>query len=187
MAEDVHGVRDVPAVKGLRETRNANLRAQMERTVTSDIIQEGNELKEAAEQNLNVILDLDLDGHVRWVSPTWPDVVGTDIESVRGKPISDVLPEDKSLFSRATEALRQDDSGSKVIRFAVYLGPGSRLRRSFSQEVDENKDQVPNIQKDGQQILDMEAQGILVFDRTTGVESHVSHSAICFSCGERSL
>lgn len=37
---------------------------------------EKDELKEAAEHSYNVILHLNLDGTVRWVSPSWDDVIG---------------------------------------------------------------------------------------------------------------
>src|SRR2546421_3118830 len=60
----------------------------MERSFSQDIQEGSQELKEAAEQTRNIILDLDLDGTIRWVSPSWTDVVGTPIEDVKGKPIS---------------------------------------------------------------------------------------------------
>lgn len=188
MAEDVPGVRDDSAVERPGEARPArttempapmpsriaDLRTQMECTTTSNILQEGHELREAAEQNLNVILDLGLDGRVRWASPTWPEVVGTDIESMKGRPIADILVEEKKVFTNATEALRQDDSGSKVIRFAVYLGPTSQLGQRPNRDTNKAEDDAQEAQEVSRQVLDMEAQGILVYDRSTGEESHVS-------------
>lgn len=37
---------------------------------------EKDDLKEAAEHSLNVILHLNLDGTIRWVSLSWEDVIG---------------------------------------------------------------------------------------------------------------
>ena len=37
---------------------------------------EKEDLKEATEDSFNVIVDLNLDGKVRWVSPSWEDVIG---------------------------------------------------------------------------------------------------------------
>jgi hypothetical protein len=37
---------------------------------------EKEDLKEAAEESYNVIMDLNLDGRVRWVSPSWDTVIG---------------------------------------------------------------------------------------------------------------
>jgi len=48
----------------------------MTRTVSSVIRAEKEDLKEAARDTLNVIIDLNLDGRVRWVSPSWKDIVG---------------------------------------------------------------------------------------------------------------
>jgi len=52
----------------------SHLRAQaagsnMERSLSADIREEREDLREAAEQTLNVIMDLSLDGTIRWVSP----------------------------------------------------------------------------------------------------------------------
>lgn len=37
---------------------------------------EKEDLKEAAEESYNVIMDLNLDGRVRWVSLSWDAVIG---------------------------------------------------------------------------------------------------------------
>jgi serine/threonine-protein kinase RIM15 len=70
-----------PAVSQLR----AQAGGQMERSLSADIREEREDLREAAEQTLNVIMDLSLDGRIRWVSPSWTDVIGTTLESVKGK------------------------------------------------------------------------------------------------------
>ena len=150
-----------------------NLRAQMERSTSIDIRQEGNDLRQAAEQSPNVILDLTLDGLVRWVSPTWPNLVGTEIDSIQGKPIADLLVDNNSVFADAIDALQKNDSGSKVIRFSVLLGPLSTLAVGQDDAATPTDEHMTPEEDQSSPVLDLEAQGILVYDRATGVASHV--------------
>lgn len=68
-----------PVVTQLRAHEDGG---QIERSLSADIREERQDLREAAEQTLNVIMDLSLEGVVRWVSPSWTDVIGTTMESV---------------------------------------------------------------------------------------------------------
>lgn len=139
----------------------------MERSLSEDIRDQREELREAAEQTLNVIMDLNLDGTIRWVSPSWTDVIGTQPESVTGTPIADlIVGEDKSVFTATVESMKKDDSRSQFLRFAVKLGPLSRLFPidSVGDEGESPEDAV----------IDLEAQGIMVYDGASGGESHVS-------------
>ncbi|KAL9089565.1 MAG: hypothetical protein Q9159_002443 [Coniocarpon cinnabarinum] len=159
-------------------SRVARLRAQMERTTSESIREEGRELQQAVEQSKNVILDLTLDGHVRWVSPTWTDVVGTEAEDVHGKPIADLLVENKGVFTDALEALRHNDANSKVIRFSVGKGPKSKLRQNddeedFNSRTDHRGEAETAASTEHEsETVDLEAQGILIYNRSTGEESH---------------
>lgn len=160
-------------------SRIARLRAQMERTTSENIREEGKELRQAVEQSLNVILDLTLDGNVRWLSPTWTEVVGTEVDEVKGKPIANVLIDNKEVFAEAVEALRKSDTNSKVIRFSVRMGPKSRLRKQQEDEEEsEGKAQEKTSEPQGEdvRVVNLEGQGILVYDRATGEESHVSRA-----------
>lgn len=153
----------VPAVSSLR-TQPATA---MERTLTQDIRNEREELREAAEQTLNVIVDLNLDGTVKWVSPSWTDVIGTPCDGVDGKPISDLIAsENKSVFTEMIVLMKKDNSKSYRIRFSVRLGPLSKLRE-LGGSSGVNAESEP-------QTADLEAQGIMVYDSTSGGESHVS-------------
>lgn len=170
----------------------ASLRAQagvMERTLSQDIREEREDLREAAEQTLNVIVDLNLDGTIRWVSPSWVDVIGTQAEELQGKPISDVVvSEPTTIFTDVVESMKGDDSRSQFVRFSVRLGPLSKLLTGHahsevqsSQEDDEGADPQPKpdgasgaaigLQTQPTEVY-LEAQGIMVHD--TGGESHVS-------------
>ncbi|KAI1760346.1 hypothetical protein GGR53DRAFT_470417 [Hypoxylon sp. FL1150] len=151
-----------PAVTSLRAQA---IGRSMERSLSADIREEREELREAAEQTLNVIVDLNLDGTIRWVSPSWADVIGTQPQTVEGTPIADlIISEDKFAFAEAVESMRQDDSRSQYIRFTVYLGSLSKL---YPVNVSESgaDDGSPST-------VELEAQGIMVYDRTTGSESH---------------
>ncbi|KAK4240333.1 hypothetical protein C8A03DRAFT_31559 [Achaetomium macrosporum] len=147
-----------PAVTSLRA-------APMERSLSEDIREEREELREAAEQTLNVILDLNNDGTIRWVSPSWVDVIGTQPDSVVGTPIADLIVSDNpNIFSEVVEGMTQDDRRSQFIRFAVKLGPLSKLLPP--EMVKDPKETVEPI------VVDLEAQGIMVYSGPSAGESH---------------
>ena len=169
-----------PAVAALRH-EYAGGRAPMERTTSMDIREEREDLKEAAEQSLNVVLDLGLDGITRWVSPSWKDVVGTPAESMKGKPIADVLLSKKDAFAKAAESMEKDDSRSQFIRFPVHLGPSSVLKKATDEQNAHGEEQTPQQEEveEEEQVLNLEGQGIMVYDRSSGGESHVRHCKPC--------
>lgn len=169
-----------PAVTALKNEAAANSmqRVQMERTVSEDMRVEREDLKEAAEHSLNVIMDLGLDGKVRYVSESWKEVVGTNPEDVVGRPVADLLLGNPDQFAETVESIKQDDSRSHITRFSMRMGPQSVLRRKRSKHVaEEMQEPAPETptEEDEDQILNLEAQGIMVYDRTTGAESHVSY------------
>ena len=158
-----------PVVTRLR----AQAGGQMERSLSADIREEREDLREAAEQTLNVIMDLSLDGVIRWVSPSWTDVIGTTLESVQEKPIRDILVGDnKDVFTEIVESMKKDDSRSQIVRFTVRLGPASKLG-----PLDVGKD-LKEVEGEAREpTIDLEAQGIMVYNRSSGGESHVSLDA----------
>ncbi|QSS64964.1 serine/threonine protein kinase ppk18/RIM15 [Histoplasma capsulatum] len=206
-----------PAVNALRQeardTSSGSPSPQpMSRTISENIREERQDLKEAAEQTLNVIVDLDLDGRIRWVSPSWKEVVGTNVEDVEGSLISELLLDNKKAFEHAIERMKIDDSKSHIVRFAVRTGPASFLRRETGEaegvsewagdegerggrgkggaggeaeahgqekEQEELTDVVQAQEKETKSesdeddhILNLEGQGIMVFDRSPSTESH---------------
>ena len=148
----------------------------MERSFSQDIQEGSQELKEAAEQTRNIILDLDLDGTIRWVSPSWTDVVGTPIENVKGKPISRFIADDPEVFTQAIESLKSDDSKFKFVKFCVKIEPDSELDPMLRQEQKDDLDVALGESGPPEQILALEGQGIVVYDRAAGGESHVRFS-----------
>lgn len=163
---------ELPAVAHLRVEAGP-----MERTMSQAMREEREDLKEAAEQTLNVIMDLSLDGKIKWVSASWEDVIGTDPKKVKGRPIEElVLDENKDMFKLAVESMSKDDTKSQIIRFRVALGPASKL---LPQPFDETDAEVSRTDLDTRLDdeygnIDLEGQGIMVYDRRSGGESHVS-------------
>lgn len=178
-----------PAVTSLR----AQKAGVMERSYSQDIREEREDLKEAAEQTLNVIVDLNLDGTIRWVSPSWVDVIGTQPDDLKDKHISNVvLSEPTSIFTDVVESLQGNDAHSQFIRFSVKLGPLSKLLVPEEEEPAGAQDTenagtgtptgpegAPTLETELEskiepepQVVDLEAQGIMVHD--TNGESHVS-------------
>jgi len=155
----------------LSQLRAQAIGSNMERSLSEDIREEREDLREAAEQTLNVIMDLSLDGKIRWVSPSWTDVIGTTLESVQGKSIADILIGDnKRIFLDVVESMKKDDSRSQIVRFTVRLGPESRLATlDISQEPKEGEATVAH----EPETIELEGQGIMVYDRSSGGESHV--------------
>ncbi len=163
-----------PAVTALKNAAAAESppnRVQMERSFSQDIQEGSRELKEAAEQTRNIILDLGLDGVIRWVSPSWTDVVGTELEAVKGNPISKFIVDKPETFTEAINSLKNDVSKSQFVRFAIRVGIMSDLEPMLSAE------QKAEAEGD-KSILVLEGQGIMVYDRTSGGESHVGQSAL---------
>jgi serine/threonine-protein kinase RIM15 len=144
---------------------------RMGRTPSMDIREEREDLKEAAEQTLNVIMDLSLGGIIRWVSPSWKNVIGTPPESVLGKSIAELVLDNKDAFATAVESMKKDDSRSQIIRFSVQMGPLSKLATAPA-ETPEDLRREENTGNDNRLVL--EGQGIMVYDRSSGGESHVS-------------
>ena len=170
-----------PSITALREEEaDHEVRGRMERTISADIREEREDLKEAAEQTSNVILDLGLDGIIRWVSPSWPEVVGTTADSVQGKPIADLLIDDKDTFTHAVESIKKDDSKSHMVKFPVHVGPLSRYAQV--KPAKEDGDKEAGAEEECEPSLEphtilLEGQGIMVYDRSSGGESHVSVTA----------
>jgi len=115
-----------PAVRALKDeaAKDGLARGHMERTISMDIREEREDLKRAAEQSTNAIIELDLEDKVRWISPSWQEVTGLLPGDAVGKPVADLLVDNRDQFAECVEAMRKDDSKSRIVRFAVR-GPGA--------------------------------------------------------------
>ena len=165
-----------PAITALKSDAGyggEQIRLAMERSFSQDIQDGTQELKEAAEQTRNIILDISLDGHVRWVSPSWTDVVGTDLSSVHGRKISEFIDDKPDVFEGAIAALKANNSKSQNVRFAVKIGTSSNMAPLLqTQAGQEPKEEDLDLDASGKATLELEGQGIMVYDRSSGGESH---------------
>jgi serine/threonine-protein kinase RIM15 len=176
-----------PAVAALKhEAASHDMhRASMERTISEDIRVEREDLKEAAEYGHNVLLELGLDGIVRWVGPSFQEVVGIPADAVLSKPIEDFLATDTSVFQDAIDCLRKDDARSHIIRFSVLSThlPKPRRKTTGDERVSESLGHTEGQEEQSEgTLLNLEGQGIMVYDRTSGQESHVSANILQFPC-----
>jgi serine/threonine-protein kinase RIM15 len=171
-----------PAVTALKQEAAGSAtehRQNMQRTASQDMREERQDLKEAAEHSLNIIMDLDLEGRIRYVSPSWKDVIGSLPKEVIGQPVLDIIYGGADGFAETIESVRKYDSRSHIARFSVRMGPHSILqkRRSRHAAAAEGQELPPMSPTESageeEQLLSLEAQGIIVYDRTTGEESHV--------------
>ncbi|KAJ5117983.1 hypothetical protein N7526_011006 [Penicillium atrosanguineum] len=172
-----------PAVTALRQEAR-NIIPKMTRTMSDNMREEREDLKEAAEQTLNTIVDLDLECRIKWVSPSWKQVIGSAPETVEGRMISDILLGNKDVFRDAIEAMKEDDSRSRFIRFSLQMGADSVLKyapeprpipTADSTEDEKTDESVEPSQDEGEQrndVLHMEGQGIMVYDRTDDEAGH---------------
>jgi len=178
-----------PAVTALKEGASIHglpRGSLMERTVSENIREERDDLKRAAEQSMNAIMDLDLDGTIRWMSPSWTQLTNASPDSVIGKPICEIICDHKTIFADAIQLMRNDDSKSRIIRFVVpYHAPQTAKRLTDLGHTSGDEDKQSADEDDGQAAdepaegncpdkVGLEAQGIMVYDRSTGEESHVS-------------
>lgn len=148
-------------------------RHAMERSFSQDIQEGTQDLKEAAEQTRNIILDLSLDGVIRWVSPSWTDVVGSDLAAVRGQKISRFISDDPTVFDTAIEALRSNDSKSHIVKFAVKVHTSSDMAPIIPlQDGQEPGPESLSLDEAGRATVELEGQGIMVYDRSSGGGTH---------------
>ncbi|KAK5691629.1 rim15, signal transduction response regulator [Elasticomyces elasticus] len=211
MAEDGHSMASLapPAIAALKAEAEKEARGQMERTISMDIREEREDLKRAAEQSTNAILELDLDHKVRWASPGWQDLTGNPASELAGRPIANLLLGNQDVFAECVEAIRKDDSKSRIVRFAVKRSGLDATEEEASAEeqtpvelklgfdlpvkdsaasaqqadaadltdgADQPNDVSPcdtrTIAPEQDKFVELEAQGIMIYDRTTGEESH---------------
>jgi serine/threonine-protein kinase RIM15 len=163
-----------PAITALKNDAGVGpepARVAMERSFSQDIQEGSQDLKDAAEQTKNIILDLSLDGIIRWVSPSWTDVVGSELESVKGQPVSKFVSDNPQVFEPAIEALKSNDSKSQFVKFCVKVGPASEMAQMLPDEPSEAEEEGDGTQSP-RKTLELEGQGIMVYERDSGGVSH---------------
>jgi serine/threonine-protein kinase RIM15 len=203
-----------------------------------DTLDEQIDLRLASADNPTTVMELDLQGNVRYLSKNWEVIVGTNIKKIVNKPISNIIvgnsEEDTLVFNNAMDQMITDD-GSYKVKFITatndrnVLPPVNHMdlsnltphnsQESVSDfdapdisgtdsqthpipnpvpdiEVNDNNDNIKemsnetNVDNDNYQdndtdtstlssklsnngeIIELEAQGILIHDKKTGVPTH---------------
>lgn len=76
------------------------------------------DLSEASSNNPTVVMELDMDCNLRYVSKNWESLVGTSIRKILNKPISNILigsnNADLHVFNNAVAQMVQDDALYKI-------------------------------------------------------------------------
>lgn len=81
-------------------------------------LEEQIDLRLASLNNPTIIMELDLDGSIRYLSKNWEYIVGTSISKITNGPISKIIlgnnEEDYKVFNQAIESMARDDASYKV-------------------------------------------------------------------------
>lgn len=141
-------------------------------------------LKIASDQSTTILLELDMNGRVRYLSKIWEKIVGTKCRSIIERPIFDVIlgtDQDKSVFQRALDMMIRDDNSYRV-RFIVETND---ITSDISSEEDERAVNSQDSSSPGSvetkhcgplstngEVIELEAQGILLHDNFTNLPSH---------------
>ena len=83
-----------------------------------DTLDEQIDLRLASADNPTTVMELDLQGNVRYLSKNWEIIVGTNIKKIVNKPISNIIignsEEDTLVFNNAMDQMITDDGSYKV-------------------------------------------------------------------------
>ncbi|ODV65634.1 hypothetical protein HYPBUDRAFT_95857, partial [Hyphopichia burtonii NRRL Y-1933] len=170
-----------------------------------EIFQEQIDLRLASSNNPTAVMELDLDGNIRYLSRNWEVIVGTNIKKLVGKSISNILignsEDDLKVFNNAIDQMVKDDVSYKVkfITATNDLVKASDIENSSQNESNSDTDdyfgsnantpQMPRdfditLSSDDQssslsskvsnngEVIELEAQGILIHDPKTKLPSH---------------
>lgn len=82
------------------------------------VMQEQLDLRLASGESRTVVMELDLDCNIRYVSKSWEALVGTSVRKITGKPISEILigtsEADLAVFNDAVAHMIADNASYKV-------------------------------------------------------------------------
>ncbi|SCU83437.1 LADA_0C11452g1_1 [Lachancea dasiensis] len=128
-------------------------------------------LKVATDTSASILLELNMDGRVRYLSSIWKEIVGIESNEVVGQMISEILvgsEQDRSVFQRATDLMIAQDCSYRV-RFLVEAG---HPNDSTSSSTDLSGTEHPDVSAVNPSVIELEAQGIVIFDGVHKIPSH---------------
>ncbi|CAI5760404.1 unnamed protein product [Candida verbasci] len=189
---------------------------------TYNTLEEQIDLRLASSNNPTIIMELDLDGKIRYLSKNWEYIIGTNVNKIINRSISKIIignnEEDYKIFNYAIESMIKDDISYKV-KFITLTNHiqhdknGNEVLNNLNDilgdhTIDENGSQTPNnstdevnnlnlpvedyippedeqsmdseinlspisssLSNDGE-IIELEAQGIIIHDAKTKLPSH---------------
>ncbi|CCK70579.1 protein kinase RIM15 KNAG_0E03200 [Huiozyma naganishii CBS 8797] len=79
-------------------------------------------LRLATEQNPSMIMELDLEGRIKYISKQWEDIVQLPVPTGSISSVIDGTEEDKMVFNRAMEMMLQNDNISYTVTFTLASG-----------------------------------------------------------------
>ncbi|KAK9709568.1 rim15, signal transduction response regulator [Basidiobolus ranarum] len=152
--ENLRSTRSPKEVKPKQKRRRAKKSSSDANKTKNDI----NELRKVVEegQGVSIVMELTLnDAQLRYLSPAWKELMGSDPHVLLGHSIAEFLPDsDSDIFSIATSQLLYDDTQTIEVRFSL-------LRKNVDGA------------KESQHWATMEAKGILGYsDHINGEPSH---------------
>lgn len=167
----------------------------------TSVVKELVDLRLASGNNPTVVVELDLDCNIRYVSKNWETLVGTSIKKILNKPISNILignsDTDLHIFNDAVDQMIRDDASYKV-KFVTatndpkedeenevaplvsppYLSESTKLYFEHldpelaSRDIDDTSSTSSSQVSNNGEIIELEAQGILIHDPSNGVPTH---------------
>lgn len=91
----------------------------------NDSEKDNEDLQDASNQNQNIVMELSLDGTIRFLSTSWEDITGYPASDLLNTNISSVIigdDSDREVFVRAAQAMKDDESSYRV-RFLTSKRP----------------------------------------------------------------
>lgn len=74
-------------------------------------------LQKASNSDTTILIELDLEGNIKYISEVWEKIIGTNSVEMVGRPISEFVigsDFDKSVFERTTKLMLEDDSSYRI-------------------------------------------------------------------------
>ncbi|CDK26125.1 unnamed protein product [Kuraishia capsulata CBS 1993] len=131
-----------------------------------------NDLITASSKNPSIVMELDMDCNVRYLSRNWEYVVGTNRHKIVGTPAGSVVlgdDLDAKVFNRAVDSMMIDDSSYRV-RFQTLTNTLKPIVSNSTDEFDASSAES-ELSNDGGSI-ELEGQGILIHDTATNLPTH---------------
>ncbi|WLF81399.1 rim15, signal transduction response regulator [Lodderomyces elongisporus] len=107
---------------------------------TYNKIEDHIDLRLASSNNPTIVMELDLDGNIKYLSQNWEYIVGTHIKKIKNRHISKIIiginDEDFQVFNKAIDSMIKDDGSYKV----KFITATNHTRYSSLIDKDKDKD-----------------------------------------------